>query len=297
MLVLHLLIGCTEPVLFAPVDRSSGETPSRDSALPEDTQAPEEEAPHGMRLVPAGTALLGCTDGQYDCDEREGVYSVTLTSDLWLASHELTRGEWQAVMGVDPMPTPTCDDCPVGMVSWHQVGVFLNTLSRSEGLDECYLCEDWEMPTCLANVDQLGNFQSPYACNGYRLPTEAEWEIAARCGEDTTYAGSADPDLVAWVQENATGPHPVMEKAPNACGLYDMSGNVFEWNHDWYVEDLAGSELVDPLGPSLGTDRNARGGAWDFAARTARISYRDRCRLPEMAFENLGFRIARTAME
>jgi len=246
-----------------------------------------------MTLIQGGTESLGCTDGQRagmpedaTCTEWEEAYTVTLTNDFWLGKTEVTHALWSEVTGA---PIRDCPDCPISGVSWHGAAGFLNTMSRFAGLEECYGCEYFE---------DSGTFcyeiMDPYTCGGYRLPTEAEWEFGARCGQDLLFSGSKDFYEVAWVKENAGEQRPVALLEPNACGLYDMSGNMFEWAHDWYIEERSDSYL-NPYGPPAGTERLARGGAYDFHGLFSRVSFRDRCRRPEHSFPNQGFRLARTA--
>ena len=134
----------------------------------------------------------------------------------------------------------------------------------------------------------------PYGCEGYRLPTEAEWEGAARCGEDLLYAGSVSADAVAWTAENSfEETHPVGLKAANACGLVDMSGNVWEWTNDVYGSYSDGLQ-VDPAGPLSGSYRVDRGGSWNHDAAYARVALRNGDS-PGYRLHRLGVRLLRTA--
>ncbi len=285
-----LLLACTEPTYYVPPER--GNTPAASTEDEEEALSQLEMSwtpldPHSpMALIQGGTVTLGCTEGQIDCTDREVMYDVTLTNDFWLGKTEVTEAFWSEVTGE---PLGDCPDCPVSDMSWHVAVDFLNAVSRMEGLEECYGCEYFE---------ETGAFcyeiMDPYTCDGYRLPTEAEWEFGARCGEDWVFSGSNDVDQVAWVDENSGERMPTAQLEPNACGLYDMSGNMWEWGHDWYAEERT-SSYVDPYGPPGGSERVARGGAYDFLGLLARVSFRDRCRRPEMHFPNQGFRLARTA--
>ena len=247
----------------------------------------EDPGPEGMARIPAGTAILGCTVGS-EC-EGLGIWTVEITRDYWMDTHEVTREQFALLEERDWADGCTGSDCPVGGVTWYEAVRYANLRSAAEGLEECYVCEQIgdTPPRCEPAL-------SPQDCEGYRLPTEAEWEYAARCGTDTAWAGSSDSTEVAWTMENSGGrPHPVGELPPNACGLYDMSGNMWEWGNDWY--DLALADAVDPTGPEFGEERISRGGSWDFDARMATVFVRDRCRRPDMTFPDLGFRLVRNA--
>ncbi|MCP4688416.1 MAG: SUMF1/EgtB/PvdO family nonheme iron enzyme [Desulfobacterales bacterium] len=192
-------------------------------------------------------------------------HRVTLGKGFYIQTTEVTQGQWRAVMGKNPSHFKKCGaDCPVERVSWNDARVFIKKLNRRVGSSAC------------------------------RLPTEAEWEYASRAGgEPDDFSGDADVDRVAWYSENSIGkPHPVGKKAPNALGLYDMSGNVWEWCGDWYGEHPADA-VVDPAGPSLGSYRVRRGGSWYTDAMDCRSSNRDR-RKPDYRMNGVGLRLALT---
>lgn len=149
----------------------------------------------------------------------------------------------------------------------------------------CYTCTGEGVSVVCENA------MDAYACDGYRLLTEAEWEGAARCGTDLRYAGSDDVLEVAWIDQNSTG-HiaPVAQRAPNGCGLYDLSGNVWEWTQDWYGLYAEG-ESVDPVGPPSGGGHVGRGGTWDGPDWAARVAHRHNGHKTDGS--NIGFRIGR----
>ncbi len=197
--------------------------------------------------VPAGTFVMGSPEGEAGRDDDERQRAVTISQGFWLGKYEVTQGEWEAVMGSNPSYFVECGArCPVEWVSWEEVQEFI-----------------WKL-----NAKESG---SGYA---YRLPSEAEWEYAARAG--TTGARYGELDEIAWYGGNS-GPepetHPVGEKRPNAWGLHDMLGNVWEWTADWYGAYPSGA-VTDPAGPRTGSSRVNRGGSWGSLARNVRSAYR-----------------------
>ena len=150
-----------------------------------------------------------------------------------------------------------------------------------EGLDQCYTINGSDVSW------------SNKSCNGWRLPTEAEWEYAARGGQSFKYAGSNSVDEVAWYTKNSESKtHPVGQKKPNGFGLYDMSGNIWEWVWDW-KGDYSSQSSTDLVGVNSGQRRVFRGGSWDSDARYARVSYRFDFS-PVNVYDDLGFRPGRT---
>ena len=203
--------------------------------------------------VKAGTFTMGCTSEQGDdCwNSEKPTHRVTLTNDYLMGKYPVTRVQWRAVMGNNPSEFKNCDNCPVESVSWNDIQEFLVKLNQQTGTKGTGKC--------------------------YRLPTEAEWEYAARGGVKSRgykYAGSNDIDEVAWYDDNSGGKtHPLGQKASNELGLYDMSGNVDEWCADWYGA-YSSSSQTNPKGPSSGQYRVLRGGSWINFARECRVSTR-----------------------
>ena len=239
--------------------------------------------------VPAGTFLMGCTAGQQLCDDDEAEHQVTLTRSFLIAETEVTQAQFEAALGYNPARFTDCGiDCPVESVSWHEAVAFANALSVEAGLIECYSCVGSS-----ANV-QCEIAADPYGCEGFRLLTEAEWEDAARCGEDLMFAGSNELSDVAWHQGNSGGStHIVARKAPNACGLYDMSGNVWEWTQDWYA-DVSSEPVTDPSGPAEGFARVNKGGGWGSTVSYERVAMRHQGGVDAHTF-SFGFRVGRLA--
>jgi formylglycine-generating enzyme required for sulfatase activity len=234
-------------------------------------------------LIPAGEFLMGSPDSDKDANaDEKPQLRLRITRPSYLGATEVTRGQYRAVTGEYPSLYKGSDDLPVDEVSWNEAIAFCNKLSARERLKPYY---------------QFGG-GAQSGGDGYRLPTEAEWEYACRAGTTTRFgAGDADASLgeYAWFYGNAKGgPHPVGRKRPNAWGLYDMHGNVFEWCWDRYEEKYyAISPGADPLGPSQTTGRVFRGGSWDSGARHCRAAARSGL-TPVLRGSLLGFRVARS---
>jgi formylglycine-generating enzyme required for sulfatase activity len=275
--------------LPAPAQTSGGDPRSGDSSGLEtrDGTVPAGKTSRGqmgyeMVAIPAGTYELGCTAGQSRCEDNETPHTVTLSHGYAMGRTEVTQGLWLSVVGSNPAHFTACGPtCPVEQVSWAGAAKFANALSARENLQQCYKISGSSV-----------SWSTGLACTGYRLPTEAEWEVAARGGQDVLYAGGAQIGTVAWVRRNArTTTHPVAQKAPNGYGLYDMSGNVWEWVWDWYGRAVASS--TDPIGPPTGSHRVRRGGSYLLGPSWARVSTRLRS-APADRRSITGFRLART---
>jgi sulfatase modifying factor 1 len=209
-----------------------------------------------------------------------GSFRVTLTRGFWKGEAPVTQGLWSAVMGANPsrFRSAFSGSMPVEQVSWDDSVAFSNEVSRMMGL----------RPVYAGSGDDVRWDQ---AAPGFRLPTESEWVYAARAGQGFEYAGSDDVDLVAWTSENSGDrPHPVGSKAPNAWGLRDMSGNVWEWCWDRFG-NYQRSNLVDPTGPSRGPYRVIRGGSWRSLQQSL-ASYR--LDVPDRREGDIGLRLVRT---
>jgi formylglycine-generating enzyme required for sulfatase activity len=241
----------------------------------------------GMKFVTIspGSFEMGCTAEQSDCNaDEKPAHTVTLTRGFQIQATEVTQGQYRAVMGSNPSKFSSCGlDCPVEKVSWNDAIKFANALSKKEGLSPAYSGSG-----ASTRWDQ--------SANGYRLPTEAEWEYAARGGKATRYSGSDKLGDVAWTSANSSSTtHKVGTKKANAWDLHDMTGNVWEWCWDWYDSSYYNSSPgTDPVGATSGDIRVRRGGSWYFEPASARVADRDRYN-PVIRNGNLGLRLARTS--
>ena len=218
-----------------------------------------------MVRVEAGTFAMGATPEMKDpFNWEKPVHQVTQTNDYYIGKYEVTQALWQAVMGNNPSDFKG-DNLPVENVSWNDCQEFLSKLNSITG-------------------------------KTFRLPTEAEWEYAARGGKKRRgyqYSGSSNLSDVAWYWVNSVNSdsktHAVGSKQANELGIYDMSGNVLEWCQDWYGFYSSSSQL-NPTGATSGSYRVSRGGSWNNGARLCRSSYRD-CNSPDYRDDYLGFRL------
>ena len=241
---------------------------------------PKFVVPEHLVLVKGGTFQMG---------EKDQAHPVTL-SDFLIAKHQLTFKEYDAFCKATGRDLASDEGWgrgkrPVIYVSWFDAIDYCNWRSQQEGLREVYQIKPQQVSP---------NWQA----NGYRLPTEAEWEYAARGGQQSQgfeYAGSNNPDEVAWYYGNSGNKtHPVGEKKANELGLYDLSGNVWEWCWDWY-DDYPSKAMEDPKGPDTGSFRVARGGSWYGRPILARVASRD-LYAPDHRRGNIGFRLARAVV-
>ena len=213
-------------------------------------------------LVEKGTFQMGSNNG--DSDEKP-IHTVNITKDYYIGKYEVTQKQWKAVMGSN-LSYFKGDNLPVERVSWNDVQEFIEKLNQKEGTYK------------------------------YRLPTEAEWEYAARGGNKSkgyTYSGSNNISDVAWYWDNSgIKTHIVGTKSPNELGIYDMTGNVYEWCNDWYGNYSSGSQN-DPQGANSGSSRVLRGGSWSSNAYYCRVANRS-CHSAGSSSNFNGFRLSRT---
>ena len=305
----------------------------------------------GFVFVEGGT-VVGSADydnseyNQYSTSAFPAGRTVTLSS-FYMSNHELTQGEYE-IYCCYTSSTPSSSygvgaNYPVYYVSWYDAIVYCNLKSIAEGLTPCYSLSGETDPKKWTGIKSSnGKYSCSYtssnstwnsitcnmSANGYRLPTEAEWEYAARGGQKTygttafanyfagasttNYSASSNSDLdsVGWYWYNICnngvtgsaassgnagyGTHEVKKKAPNALGLYDMSGNVWEWCWDWYSSSVGSGTVTDPCGASSGSFRLLRGGSWDCYADYCSVSYRISY-VPNYRYSYYGFRLVRSA--
>ena len=233
-----------------------------------------------MVRVPAGEFMMGALEDDEEAyDHERPRHKVTLTRDFLMGKYAVTQALWDSVMGSNPSWFKGANR-PVECVSWFDVVDFCNKLSKREGLTPAYT---------INGNDVMCNWNA----KGYRLPTEAEWEYSARGGEYHKYAGSNSVDEVAWYDDNSgSETHPVGQKKANGFGLYDMSGNVWEWLWDW-KGGYSHGPVTDPYGPAVGSERVVRGGSWDFTPKGVRSSVRGGID-PALQLNYLGFRVVRS---
>ena len=259
--------------------------------------------------LPAATFQMGSPAGESCRSTNETQHKVTLTHKFQLTTTEVTQGQFKLLMGYNPSHFVKCgSSCPVEYITWNQAAAYCNALSKKQGLAVCYDCSE------LITGDKTMAFCEPsktypakkiYSCPGYRLPTEAEWEYAYRAGTTTPfYNGNNDPKgcwdtdatlaKIAWYHMNSgSKTHPVGKKTPNANGLYDMAGNVWEYTHDGIVSNLGAGAATDPYGDDTQWYKVLRGGSAFAPAGECRgglrysMSNMNRC-------NNCGFRCVRT---
>jgi formylglycine-generating enzyme required for sulfatase activity len=238
-----------------------------------------------MILIPAGSFEMGSRHGR---DDEKPIHTVWVDSFL-MDKYEVTQAEYEKLGQIEAFANPSHFrglDLPAEQVTWRQAALFCNARSQLEGLQPCY----------------NDNAECDFNANGYRLPTEAEWEYACRAGTDTDYSFGSDARRLGdfgWFADNSgKKTHPVGQKRPNPWGLYDMHGNVAEWCQDIFAKDYyRTSPEKNPRGPTEGKMYVLRGGSWKVSADMLRSSYRlsenpgfsDAC----LARDAIGFRCVR----
>ena len=268
--------------------------------------------PEDFVLIPAGTFQMGSKKGY---DANKPVHQVTITKSFYMGKYEVTQAEYEKYCSYtgSNSPSSSCgdgDNYPAYYVSWYDALVYCNKRSMAEGLSPCYSISGNTDPskwgTVPTSIDSTWNaVVCDWNANGYRLPTEAEWEYAARAGDNTvdsvTYSGTSDVNKLgeyAWYRDNSNSTtNEVGRKKANAFGLYDMSGNVDEWCWNWvtseYDENTEGGS--DPTGSSAGSHRVCRGGCWGESSGSCAVSYRDSGYPDYRSYFIVGFRVVRAS--
>jgi len=215
--------------------------------------------PTGLELV---RVKGGCfKQGSDSSGFMEKPRHKTCLSDYYVGRYEVTQRDWRDVMGSNPSRFQNCGDCPVDSVSWNDAHKFIYKLNEITG-------------------------------RAFRLPTEAEWEFACtNRGSEDNWCGGNESDSLAWMKENSSlKPHPVGAKQPNSLGIYDMSGNVWEWVYDW-SGTYDSSRQIDPRGPASGSTKVRRGGSWQYGQEKASAVWRSNG-YPDDRAMDIGFRLA-----
>ncbi len=258
--------------------------------VPDDAAKGRQDAP-GPSTTESGAEMVELAGGSFimgDENEIDATPHEVILSPFYIDKNLVTQEAYEKVMGDNPSRWKAGDN-PVEQVRWSDAVKYCNKRSKLEGLEPCYDLENW---------------QCNFSANGYRLPTEAEWEYACRAGTKTAYYFGDSPSKLsdhAWFEDNSGGkPQPVGGKLPNPWGLHDMHGNLWQWCNDFYqVDYYQQSPEKDPRGPKSGETKVVRGGAWKFSADSCRSGYRynenpgyaDVC----FGYDIYGFRCVRNA--
>ena len=271
--LISLMLGSILALSAMSCSDDSEDSHNNDKPLEETKTVTANGVTFKLKLVKAGTFMMGATSEQIGAyDDEKPAHQVTITKDYYLGETEVTQALWYAVMGQKPTSDGNAwsstyglgDNYPAYYISWNDCQEFITKLNQLSGLK-------------------------------FRLPTEAEWEYAARGGNKATtqtlYSGSNTIGDVAWCDGNSSSStHIVAGKSANALGLYDMSGNVWEWCNDWYGSYSSGAQ-TDPTGPSSGSYRVLRGGSWGDDATNCRVASRNNNAVANR-YINYGMRLA-----
>jgi formylglycine-generating enzyme required for sulfatase activity len=264
----------------------------------------QSNVPDTFVRINGGTFMMGSPAGEPERKGDEVQHQVTVSS-FYMGKYEVTQKEYQEVMGTNPSYFKG-DNLPVERVSWYDAVEYCNKRSQKEGLTPAYtINKNQSDPNNKNSVDTIKwTVTWNKNANGYRLPTEAEWEYACRAGTTTPFSTG---DNITTSQANYDGDNPynnnakgiyrektttVGSFAPNGWGLYDMHGNVFEWCWDWYGTYSSGAQ-TNSVGAVFGSFRVARGGCWLLVALGARSSYRGGAANPILEENTVGFRLVR----
>ena len=258
-LISTVAIGYAALLLFTACDNKDKASGTGNTNIPPRASLPSAHSASvaGMVRLPPGKFMMG------DPDEIDAPPHEVTVGAFFIDQFLVTQEQYQKMMNANPSRWKGAKN-PVEQIRWSDAVRFCNARSQSEGLKPCYDLTSWKC-----------NFDA----DGYRLPTEAEWEYACRAGTTTPWFFGNDPSKIgeyAWLDKNSGGhPHPVGEKKPNPWGLHDICGNVWQWCNDFYgVDYYRSAPRENPQGPGEGKNKVLRGGAWRFSAESLRSGYR-----------------------
>jgi formylglycine-generating enzyme required for sulfatase activity len=262
--ILAGLLGLSSPFPRVSAAETATSASASSAALPADKPVVIADLKLRLMPIPAGSFTMGSSSGELGHRPDETPHQVTLTEPFWIGATGVTQAQYEAVMGTNPARFKG-PDLPVETVNW------------DESMDFCRKLTERERAA--------GRLPAGFA---YTLPTEAQREYACRAGTSGPYAGEIN--AIAWYSGNSDEqPHAVGQKQPNAWGLYDMQGDVWEWCSDWYG-NYPRTDVTDPTGPAKGDSRVYRGGAWFHSADLCRSAYRYKME-PSYRGSLLGLRI------